>query len=502
MSSSPDRRAFLQSSAAAGGLAFVSGLPAVSRADAEVAPNLVRLEPEIEPLVRLIEDAPREKLLEEIAARMKKGISYREVLAGLLLAGVRNVQPRPVGFKFHAVLVVNAAHQAALAGPDQERWLPLFWALDNFKGAQAQNQREGGWRMKPADPTKVPAPLKAREAFTTAMDEWDVEAADAAVVGLARVATPGELFDLFARYGSRDFRDIGHKIIYVSGAFRALEVIGWQHAEPVLRSLAYALLHHDGKNPAKEDLEPDRPGRRNAERAGKAGVRRAGDGDGAGSDATGAVLKALRTGSADDLGAEVASRIGAGSAQRSVWDGLQLGAGELLMRQPGIVGLHTLTTMNAMRYAHRTTGDADLRAFLLLQAASFLPMFRDAMKARGKLGDLQIDELTARDGAVRFTVRDVYAELSLSKEAAAKTALSVLKADRNNAKELIDEGRRLIFLKGTDSHDYKFSSAVMEDAALLAPEWRDRFLAASVFWLKGSETPDAPLVKRTRAALA
>jgi hypothetical protein len=34
------------------------------------------------------------------------------VLAALLLAGVRNIQPRPVGFKFHAVLVVNSAHLA------------------------------------------------------------------------------------------------------------------------------------------------------------------------------------------------------------------------------------------------------------------------------------------------------------------------------------------------------------------------------------------------------
>ena len=79
-------------------------------------------------------------------------------------------------------------------------------------------------------------------------------------------------------------------------------------------------------------------------------------------------------------------------------------------------------------------------------------------------------------------------------------ALSVLKGDRGGRKELIDEGRRLIFLKGTDAHDYKFSVSVMEDAAFISPEWRDQFLAASVFWLKGSDTPDSPLVKRTRAA--
>src|SRR5262249_28532039 len=197
-------------------------------------PNLVRLDSEIEPLVRVLEDTPRDKLLEEMGARIKKGLSYRDVLAALLLAGVRNVPPRPsVGFKFHAVLVVNSAHQAALAGPDKERWLPLFWAMDNFKGPQAQTQKENqGWQMKPADQSRVPPPTKAREAFTAAMDAWDLEAADAATAALARTAPPGELFDLFARYGSRDFRDIGHKIIYVSGAFRALEVIGWQHAEP------------------------------------------------------------------------------------------------------------------------------------------------------------------------------------------------------------------------------------------------------------------------------
>ena len=36
-------------------------------------------------------------------------------------------------------------------------------------------------------------------------------AADAAVVGLARTAGADELFEIFCRYGMRDFRDLGHK---------------------------------------------------------------------------------------------------------------------------------------------------------------------------------------------------------------------------------------------------------------------------------------------------
>ena len=61
--------------------------------------------------------------------------------------------------------------------------------------------------------------------------------------------------------------------------------------------------------------------------------------------------------------------------------------------------------------------------------------------------------------------------------------------------------RRLIYRKGTDSHDYKFSSAALEDYSHVSPQWRDRFLAASVFWFKGSTAADSGLVRRTRAAL-
>ena len=58
-----------------------------------------------------------------------------------------------------------------------------------------------------------------------------------------------------------------------------------------------------------------------------------------------------------------------------------------------------------------------------------------------------------------------------------------------------------MFLKGNDSHDYKFSAAVLEDYRRLSPSWRERHLAASVFWLNGSGAPDNDLVHRARQAL-
>src|SRR5262249_17431458 len=123
------RRSFLKTTAAAsalfglGDLGFVSRLPRVSAAEAQLNTSFVQFGPEIEPLVRLLEETPRERLLEEVGTRIKRGTTYREVLTALLLAGVRNISPHPVGFKFHAVLVVNSAHLASQNSPDADRWL-------------------------------------------------------------------------------------------------------------------------------------------------------------------------------------------------------------------------------------------------------------------------------------------------------------------------------------------------------------------------------------------
>src|SRR5262245_48613801 len=137
------RRGFVTQSTAAvaaAGLvdfAFLNSLPRAAGADAK---SLVALSPDIEPLVKLIEDTPRDKVLEAVAEKVRKGTSYGQLLAATLLAGVRGIQPRPVGFKFHAVLVINSAHQAALFATDNDRWLPLFWAIDNYKASQARNK--------------------------------------------------------------------------------------------------------------------------------------------------------------------------------------------------------------------------------------------------------------------------------------------------------------------------------------------------------------------------
>jgi hypothetical protein len=506
MSLRADRRQFLKTAAVGvpllglGDLGFLARLRPVSAEEARLDPKVVRLQPEIEPLVRLLEETPQERLLEEVAARVRRGLSYRDLLAALLLAGVRNVQPRPsVGFKFHAVLVVNSAHLASLASPDTDRWLPIFWALDYFKDSQARDVQEGNWTMGPVDEAALPPAHKARAAFIAAMDQWDEPAADAAIAALARSAGANEIYELFFRYGARDFRAIGHKAIFVANSLRTLQCIGWHHCEPVLRSLAYALLNHEDGNPAQADLAPDRPWRHNLERART--IRDDWQGGRPDPAAAADLLETLRQGSAKEACDRVVELLNRGVAPQSLWDALFDGAGELLLRQPGIVSLHTVTSTNALHFAYQSSGNDETRRLLLLQNAAFLPLFREVMGGRGRLGERRIDQLEAEPTKENGpkALEEIFADVSRDPMTAARKVLAYLK-DNPRPEELIDAARLLIFLKGQNAHDYKFSSAVLEDYFHVSPGWRDRFLAASVFNLRGSQEPDNQLVQRVREA--
>ena len=181
---------------------------------------------------------------------------------------------------------------------------------------------------------------------------------------------------------------------------------------------------------------------------------------------------------------------------QSIQDAILLAGGELLMRQPGIVALHSMTTSNAMRYTLATCAGDHLRRRLILQNAAFIPLFRDAMGGRGNVEEARIDQLAPAEG----DLESVLDHIGKDRDKAASTLLGQLDSG-TDPRQFTDAARRLLFIKGNNSHDYKFSSAVLEDFQHVSPEWRNRFLAASTFQLRGSGSRDNELVKRARAAL-
>lgn len=502
----PDRRRFLIDSlkvgAAAGiaDLAFLQNLPLADADDAKSSRHKVELNSDIEPLVGLVEDTPRDRLFEVVGEQIRRGTGYQQLLAALFLAGVRGIQPRPVGFKFHAVLVVNSAHLASQATAGQERWLPLFWALDNFKASQQQNQRESNWMMAPVQESQLPSASQARARFTHAMDQWDEEGADHAIAALARSAGAGEILEILWRYGARDFRDIGHKAIYTANAWRTLQAIGWRHAEPVLRSLAYAMLEHEDGNPAERDAEPDRSWRENQKRAGQ--IRPEWQQGKADSAVAIELLQSFRGATPADACDHVVALLNKRVAPESVWDALFLRAGELLMQQPGIVGVHCVTSINALHYGYQACGNDETRRLLLLQAPAFLALF-DKRIGKQRRSDLQIDTLAGSQCKTKGpqAVAEILADVSHDRLDAARKLIHGVESGAIEPDGFMGGARRLVFDKGNDSHDYKFSSAAHEDFYHVSLPLRARYLATSLFHLHGSGDRSNPLGDRVRAAL-
>lgn len=492
-----DRREFfrdLGGNIVSGGLAWnaLQSLVPARAEDLQITPKIVRFRPEMEGIVKWIEETPREQILERAVERLKAGMSYRQFVAGLFLAGIRNIKPRPVGFKFHAVMVIGSAHQLSLDAAQPDRLIPFFWALDNFKASQAQDVKEGDWTLMAVRETEVPTASQATSRFTEAMDRWDEAAADAAIAGLYRSASANQVMELIWPYAIRDWQNIGHKAIYAACAWRTLQVIGWEHAEPVLRSLVYGLLNggasdtavpYDQNRQLAKDIRADWTGGRPDPTV------------------TTSMIQTLRQAAPKEAAVAVVEHLNKGVSPDSLWDAILLAAAELLMRQQAIVPLHATTATNALFYIYRESGQEMTRRMALLQAASWIALFRDGARARGPLPDgLKIDEFKPSDTAPA-SVQTVFDILQQDRNQAAAQTLAIAQGGHNTS-PFFDAARHLIFAKGTDAHDFKFAASAFEDIDHASPEVRPRLLAASVYYLKGTQAPDSPLLQRTREAVA
>lgn len=207
MRSNSSRRRFLQWTSAppvgACDLGFFSALGSVSAAEAQPSANAVQLNRDIEPVVRLLEDTPREKLLEAVAAQNKK----RQFVSRS--GGCSAAKPECATFSragSRLQIPCGAGRQLvhfAVCRRRRRRWLPMFWALDYLEEAQEEDRWQGDWTMAPVErKAKCPPAHRARQAFIEAMDDWDVR-------GPTSLRPPwrsdgaNEIYELMFRYSRR-----------------------------------------------------------------------------------------------------------------------------------------------------------------------------------------------------------------------------------------------------------------------------------------------------------
>lgn len=186
-----------------------------------------------------------------------------------------------------------------------------------------------------------------------------------------------------------------------------------------MRSLTYALQNHDDEpNPAQNDLAADRPWRENLElaetipsdwRTGTPGPEAIPD-----------LLATLREGSATDTARVSAAALRQGVDPQTLWTAIILAAGELLLRQPGIIAIHANTTAEALHQGYRRSGDDRTRRMPMLQAAAFMSLFRDRLGSGVR--PVRIDGLESEDSAAEpdRPLGEIFAAIAEWTEDAAK----------------------------------------------------------------------------------
>jgi hypothetical protein len=505
------RRRFLHlAGGAAVGLGNLRGLLPFSplqAAEAAVTPDLVQWRPEILPLVRLIESTSRDKCPEMLAGQLRQGVPFRELMAATFLHALRHDG-------HHTVYLVHSALEMSRDLLPEERLLPLFWAVDVVK------EHIERFKEKPAPPLRgtLPSAENAAAEFDAAMDAWEQERAELAVIGLARSHGTEAAFQRFCHYAARDWSFIGHMPIAVSNAWRTLGVIGERHAEPTLRYLVRELHHWNSNRTRGQSADPNQelvkqwfaklPPDWADPRSSEKGVLE--------------LLRILRLGDWNRASQWVAR----GLAEKwvhagDVWDATHLATAEFMVRfklgnlRMANRALHSNTSGNALHHLFKACEDARTRFFITLQAAAWAAAFLKNEGDRGMLRDLQITALpetevpASADAAVEkiFSLlpprpfREEIEDRS-GQDEACRLALAFGRSEAHRA-AFVATARRLVAAKATiNSHDVKFPVAIFENLAWVNPPWRPHVLAASVHFLHGTQMPDSPVIESARLALA
>jgi hypothetical protein len=480
----------------------------------EPPPKKIRFGPDLEPIVRLIEETPRERCVRVFVEQLRRGLSYRRFLAASLYAGIRRRHSN------HEVYKIHAMHQVGMDVRPEERLLPLFWALNAFK------QRQEDFPLPPMTELggSLPPPEKAVREFRDALRRGDQAQAELALVALGRGQGARPTMEQLWEYGCRNGSKGGHMAICLANCFRALETVGWQQAEPALRFVVQDWF-------AGGYEQPDGYYQPNLARV-EQHLRRlppAWAGNRANRAATRELLGLIREGKAEPASALAIKQLLSGVNAQALWDGIHLATAELMVRHKDGWGLasrplHSNTSTNAMHHAFRSATVAATRLLVLLQAIAWATDKTGADRASGGLRDLSITDLPATklpassEDAVaeifaqlparhyRWDAKDRKAVLTYGKRADADEAcrkVFVLAGERPGAVPLFVQTAHswLCRKASNDHHEYKFLAAILEEIGWVSPEWRPHLLAASVHYFHGSQSPDNPVIQQVREAL-
>lgn len=446
---------------------------------------------DLDALAKQVRSVERPQVLAFAAKQIAAGTTWQSMLGATYLAAVQDIRPRPHGI-LHAAMMVESVFQLADAATTaREAWQFVLFNLDDLKGSQARDIRDdGNYQMQPLPKAKAVPARVATDQFVAAMNAFDALAAERAVVQLIPHVDLDTFFELFRPFAARCYAFIGHKMIYATHTERVLRRIGWQHAEPALRSLVLTcLVDRDTKSFEQvHELAATLP---------KSWLEHSG-----GLASTYSLSRALLTAEPAHAPKLVVEHLSKERGADRAWDAIILAGATVFSRRPGrravdgrnsLLPVHALTVPNALRSSFlQTTNDASKR-LLILQAAASLAQMRDDLIRMVDLSMKPESRIGAREEP--SSMDDAFEQSSPDK------VRVLLRRDSQDAADYANRLRQSLARVGREHHQHKYAAAMFEEAARVDAPLRPSILAGAVDYLAHNRDRETEFHRRATAML-
>ena len=398
--------------ASVGSLAFDLGLTGAIAGEADKdGPSLTF--GKLEPLVRLMQETPADKLLPKVVAMLDSGTSLKDCVAAAALANARAFGGEDyVGF--HTLMALGPSYAMAQQLPSERRALPVLKVL--YRNS-AQIQHKGGMKaqaleaVEPDGATDAPG---ARE-LRAMIHRRDRAGAEQTLAAIADRSAEAAFNDLLITV--EEAPEV-HRVVLAHRAWDMLELVGKEHALTMLRqSLRYCVRNAEwtGKhfNEPRELLPKLLDQYKLTSK--KAGTRRADD---AWIDRMSQTIFASTPAQAAEA---VAGALAEGFSQDSIGEAVALAANQLVLRDVGrpkgqdrdgkpvgsvhgdSIGVHACDSAHAWRHIAAVANPRNACAALILSGyqAAYDRVSRggDFLLWKPRPYQENLDKISAKDAA-------------------------------------------------------------------------------------------------------
>lgn len=209
----------------------------------------------LEPLVRLMQETPVERLLPVLVKQLESGTSLTRLATAAALANARSFGGEDyVGF--HTMMALAPAVHMSAELPEALRPLPIFKVLYRNTNRIQEHGGRAAEVLKAVKPAgALPAGLAGGEAVRDAVRRMQVNEAEAAFAALARSSAEDALNDVLTAV--EDGTDV-HRVVLPYRAWDMLGLIGKEHAHTLLRQSVRYCVKSETINHSERAFEPRR----------------------------------------------------------------------------------------------------------------------------------------------------------------------------------------------------------------------------------------------------